>query len=125
MGGGEVMSAEESAPNAQRPTHRPHCTFGHPRLYNRAMSVRIALLSLAMMLGLSERGVGQQDTSRQQGATQKSGVRRTRHRAPKKPAASDGAARDSAPPWPTPPTPLPGSILPQRRIVAFYGNPLS
>ena len=27
--------------------------------------------------------------------------------------------------WPTPPAPLPGSILPARRIVAFYGNPLS
>src|SRR4029079_19266053 len=27
--------------------------------------------------------------------------------------------------WPTIPTPLPGSILPNRRIVAFYGNPLS
>ena len=24
-----------------------------------------------------------------------------------------------------PPTPLPGSILPAKRIVAFYGNPLS
>jgi hypothetical protein len=29
-------------------------------------------------------------------------------------------------PWPVPtPPPLPGSILPGRRIVAFYGNPLS
>src|SRR5690349_18395551 len=29
--------------------------------------------------------------------------------------------------WPVPnvPTPLPGSILPAKRIVAFYGNPLS
>ena len=27
--------------------------------------------------------------------------------------------------WPASPTPLPGSILPSRRIVAFYGNPLS
>ncbi|HEX3867940.1 MAG TPA: hypothetical protein VHV78_14355, partial [Gemmatimonadaceae bacterium] len=27
--------------------------------------------------------------------------------------------------WPTPPAPLPGSILPHKRIVAFYGNPLS
>lgn len=27
--------------------------------------------------------------------------------------------------WPTPPTPLPGSVLPNKRIVAFYGNPLS
>src|SRR4051812_12831635 len=27
--------------------------------------------------------------------------------------------------WPAPPVPLPGSILPAKRIVAFYGNPLS
>ena len=27
--------------------------------------------------------------------------------------------------WPTPPTPLPGAILPAKRIIAFYGNPLS
>ena len=27
--------------------------------------------------------------------------------------------------WPTPPAPLPGAILPAKRIVAFYGNPLS
>ncbi len=33
--------------------------------------------------------------------------------------------RRQAAKWPTPPTPLPGSILPAKRIVAFYGNPLS
>src|SRR4051794_13257473 len=27
--------------------------------------------------------------------------------------------------WPTPPTPLPGSMFPAKRVVAFYGNPLS
>jgi hypothetical protein len=37
----------------------------------------------------------------------------------------DVAALDTVRPWPTPPLPLPGSILPERRIVAFYGNPLS
>src|SRR5207247_4832505 len=26
--------------------------------------------------------------------------------------------------WPSGPAPLPGSILPAKRIVAFYGNPL-
>src|SRR5207302_1913888 len=30
------------------------------------------------------------------------------------------------PRWPVPgPAPLPGSLLPSRRIVAFYGNPIS
>ena len=27
--------------------------------------------------------------------------------------------------WPAGPTPLPGALLPAKRIVAFYGNPLS
>jgi len=40
-------------------------------------------------------------------------------------AASAAAARP-APVWPVKgPAPLPGSILPNRRIVAYYGNPLS
>jgi len=39
--------------------------------------------------------------------------------------ARDSTARDSQPEWPAYPTPLPGSILPARRIVAFYGNPLN
>src|SRR5687768_10519771 len=42
--------------------------------------------------------------------------------------AADSAARAAQlpPGWPVKgPAPLPGSILPERRIVAFYGNPLS
>jgi hypothetical protein len=40
--------------------------------------------------------------------------------------AVDSTAKDSVPVWPVnAPPPLPGSILPARRIVAFYGNPLS
>src|SRR5579884_267442 len=27
--------------------------------------------------------------------------------------------------WPEPPAPLPGALLPAKRVVAFYGNPLS
>jgi hypothetical protein len=46
-----------------------------------------------------------------------------------KKAASTNAAAVSARPapvWPVPgPAPLPGAILPKRRIVAYYGNPLS
>lgn len=33
--------------------------------------------------------------------------------------------RRQAAKWPTPPAPLAGSILPAKRIIAFYGNPLS
>ena len=39
--------------------------------------------------------------------------------------ARDSTARDSQPTWPAYPTPITGSMLPARRIVAFYGNPLS
>lgn len=43
----------------------------------------------------------------------------------KKPAAPARPAKPK-PVWPVPgPLPLPGSILPNSRIVAFYGNPLS
>ena len=41
-------------------------------------------------------------------------------------ATAAPAAARKAPVWPVvAPTPLPGSLLPKRRIVAFYGNPLS
>ena len=41
-------------------------------------------------------------------------------------SSADSAVRAPAPGWPVKgPDPLPGSILPNRRIVAFYGNPMS
>ncbi len=41
-------------------------------------------------------------------------------------SASSAAAPKAKPAWPVKgPSPLPGSILPNKRIVAFYGNPLS
>lgn len=41
-------------------------------------------------------------------------------------SASDGAREASRPVWPVrSPTPRPGAILPGKRIVAYYGNPLS
>ncbi len=41
-------------------------------------------------------------------------------------AAAAPATAKPAPVWPVPgPAPLPGSILPAKRIVAYYGNPLS
>jgi hypothetical protein len=44
----------------------------------------------------------------------------------RKSAAKTPAARALPPGWPVKgPAPLPGSILPHRRIVAYYGNPLS
>src|SRR4051812_35749258 len=40
-------------------------------------------------------------------------------------ASTVSFGRKMAAKWPEPPTPLAGSILPAKRIVAFYGNPLS
>src|SRR5213079_525321 len=46
--------------------------------------------------------------------------------APRAPRPAPRAQRpDTAPAWPAYPPPLAGSILPAKRIVAFYGNPLS
>lgn len=40
-------------------------------------------------------------------------------------ASTVAFGRRQAAKWPEPPAPLPGSILPNKRIVAFYGNPAS
>jgi hypothetical protein len=63
-------------------------------------------------------------TSAKVGSTDSGGAKST---APAKPRRSpfNLTPRDSAR-WPVPaPPPLPGAILPEHRIVAFYGNPLS
>ena len=54
------------------------------------------------------------------------GTRRKTRRTRKHRASADSAATHEPLVWPVnPPPPLPGSILPAKRIVAFYGNPLS
>jgi hypothetical protein len=58
-------------------------------------------------------------------AQQQDSIRPRPKRAIRDSARSDSTARDSQPAWPAYPTPLSGSILPSRRIVAFYGNPLT
>jgi hypothetical protein len=55
---------------------------------------------------------------------------KTTAKSSKKPSAAKSAAKSAAAPgpeWPVAnaPTPLAGAILPAKRIVAFYGNPLS
>lgn len=66
------------------------------------------LITLSLALCIAHAAIAQQDSAR-----------------PRRKPARDSAANDSTPSWPTPPTPLTGSILPARRIVAFYGNPLT
>jgi hypothetical protein len=70
-------------------------------------------LTLALCAAHAAAAIGQQDS-----------VRPKRKRVAHASVARDSAT-DSVPAWPTPPAPLPGSLLPSRRIVAFYGNPLS
>ena len=86
---------------------------------------RVAILAAAGLVGIASPAwttSQQQDTS----------VRRdsSANQAPdKETSASSAAAPKPKPPkpaWPVKgPSPLPGSILPNKRIVAYYGNPLS
>ena len=59
-------------------------------------------------------------------ASQDSAVKRPVRKAPKSAASTRQPAPEAEQPvWPVAaPDPLPGSILPAKRIVAFYGNPL-
>lgn len=81
----------------------------------RSLCIGLAFLALdtASVLGQQQDSVPRRPKRRSHTAKARDAVRR------------DSSSRDSLPAWPVPPTPLPGSILPSRRIVAFYGNPLS
>lgn len=75
----------------------------------------------------------EKSASKQKGTTKKSTARKST--APKSMTKSSAATKKAAAParkaarprpeWPKGPTPLPGSLLPSKRIVAYYGNPLS
>jgi hypothetical protein len=93
-------------------------------------SQRIGRSALIMaLLGVLGHSAAAQDSSK---TTKKSTKKSTKTEAPsaqrKAPSAPRRpAATDSSPLWPVPnmPAPLPGAILPAKRIVAYYGNPLS
>jgi hypothetical protein len=78
------------------------------------MSFRTLCIGLAFIALDTATVLGQQDT-----------VPRRPKRRPHVVKAPEQVARDTQPTWPLAPVPLPGSVLPSRRIVAFYGNPLS
>ncbi len=85
---------------------------------------RVALLAtLALMLITPRaRTATAQDTSARRGSA---GQSKQKQSQPKVATAAKTAPRPK-PVWPVNgPTPLPGSILPNKRIVAYYGNPLS
>ena len=78
------------------------------------------IIALLGLVGHSALGRAQDSGVRQQGS-------RTTKSATARGKASGKHAKAGPPPhWPVDaPVPLPGSILPAKRIVAFYGNPLS
>jgi hypothetical protein len=78
------------------------------------MFFRHLSLALALTVAAAHDAFGQQDSVRPR-------VRATSRDT----SARDSTNRDTQPAWPAYPTPMAGSILPARRIVAFYGNPLS
>src|SRR5437868_4217518 len=95
--------------------------------------IRSLLLLPAFLTASTPRGA--QPPKRDPAPPAKAAVATPATRATKKPAtkpagtaaASPGTRTKAGPVWPNPnaPAPLPGSILPQKRIVAYYGNPLS
>lgn len=86
------------------------------------------VVAAAMMVATPERAVAsavQQQDSTKARPRQKATRKRPATSTPRKSVRDTTPARPK-PIWPVKgPTPLPGSILPGKRIVAFYGNPLS
>ncbi len=86
-------------------------------------------VAFAPLLPQAQKGSGKTSTKKssttKNGTTQKSKAT-TAKKGPTT-AKKAGAPKKKAAPreWPKGPTPLPGSILPAKRIVAYYGNPLS
>ena len=92
-----------------------------PALFRHAAALALAVLALLPAPAAAQSATGDSARARRPGAS---------GGAPRAAAdtAADSAARAAQlpPGWPVKgPAPLPGSILPERRIVAFYGNPLS
>lgn len=106
---------------ANRPTHPTHPTrpMTRRRLWRRARSGAAALAILCVAaIGGSAQGSDSARSRKPKAASKK----------PTKKAEAPSQPKPATPPpkWPVDaPDPLPGSILPEKRIVAFYGNPLS
>jgi hypothetical protein len=93
---------------------------------HQASRVSLATALVALTLTAPARLLGAQDTTRapRPDSASTSSDSATVTAAPKSPPPVRPAK--PKPVWPVPgPMPLPGSILPDTRIVAFYGNPLS
>ncbi|HET6702711.1 MAG TPA: hypothetical protein VFH14_12950, partial [Gemmatimonadaceae bacterium] len=93
---------------------------------HQASRVSLATALVALTVTAPARLLGAQDTTRapRPDSASTSADSATATAAPKSPPPVRPAK--PKPVWPVPgPMPLPGSILPDTRIVAFYGNPLS
>lgn len=88
-------------------------------------------LALVTLLGASAAGQAQQPPAARDTVRADSGARAQGNGGAPKSKAASPAPKAAAPAKPKPvwpvkgPAPLPGSILPDKRIIAYYGNPLS
>jgi hypothetical protein len=94
------------------------------------MSRRLALAAMLAVCSPAARSLAAQDTTRAPRDTVRdtAGTRSSSGTVGSATGAKRATVRPPrpAPVWPVNgPTPLPGSVLPEKRIVAFYGNPLS
>src|ERR1041385_7490568 len=108
---------------ANRPASHPPCRPVNSRASFRragAGAARLLLSACAALCVASTSAPAQSsDSARKPRAAAKTGAKSTKKSTPASPTKPP-------PKWPVvAPDPLPGSILPQKRIVAFYGNPLS
>ena len=96
-----------------------------PRFEVRAKTVWPVVLVAAVVLVMSAQHAWTatvQDSARRDSA----GQAKQKQGTPKAKSVATAAPARPKPVWPVNgPSPLPGSILPQKRIVAYYGNPLS
>ena len=86
-----------------------------------SVSIAAMIMALAGLAGHPSHLSAQSTRAKSTGVKEQGAPRKTTPKATKHPKAEP-----AAPTWPVSgPDPLPGSILPAKRIVAFYGNPLS
>jgi len=109
-----------------------------PPFLRRSIAVTVTLgvwLASSPAAALAAHPQSATDSAEAKGQAQSKSAAKKKTTAKKKRAVAahtaDSSAKPAAPPKPKPvwpvkgPAPLPGSILPAKRIVAYYGNPLS
>ena len=77
--------------------------------------------SAAKKTGTAQKGKSTKSTK----SSKKPSTKQSTKPSTKQSAKTTPKAKPARPAWPKGPAPLPGSLLPNKRIVAYYGNPLS